>query len=56
MAIGQRRVTDRAHSHAMLTLLLIFLFVALMVLAPLIGAESRPGFDERPDGRFGALR
>ena len=38
-------------------LFILAVFVALAWLAVAYGAESRSGFDERPEGmRFGALR
>jgi hypothetical protein len=42
----------------MLTLLIITIGLTAFGLASVrFGTESRPGFDERPDGtRFGALR
>jgi hypothetical protein len=45
-------------NESMLTLLIITIGLTAFGLASVrFGTESRPGFDERPDGtRFGALR
>lgn len=45
------------YDRGMELLFLLIIMVALPLLSIMFGAESRPGFDERPFGdRFGTLR
>ena len=45
-----------SYCQRMVTIILLGAVVVLLAASGLCGAESRPGFDERPEGsRFGAL-